>query len=159
MKPAAILVLLESGQYQNAKESAKNALLTESDNALLNYYVAWSCDGLGDETEAISYYEKALKIGLPEDCLADAYIGLGSTYRAVGNYEKADEIFQQALATFPKNQALAVFASMSLYNKRHYKEAMQLAIKIIGETSNDPSIMAYKNAIINYSADLDAVWD
>ncbi|EUJ25156.1 hypothetical protein PGRAN_00435 [Listeria grandensis FSL F6-0971] len=52
-----------------------------------------------------------------------------------------------------------MFASMALYNKQNYKEAMQLAIKIIGETSSDPTVMAYKKAIINYSEDLDAVWD
>ncbi|MBA3924706.1 tetratricopeptide repeat protein [Listeria rustica] len=159
MKTAEILALLENGHYQDAKESAKKALLSEPENALLNYYAAWSCDGLSDETEAISYYEKALEIGLPEDDLADAYIGLGSTYRAIGNYEKANETFQKARVAFPENRAITVFASMALYNEKHYKEAMQLAIKIIGETSNDPTIIAYKKAIINYSEDLDAVWD
>ncbi|AQY50551.1 hypothetical protein PWEIH_15143 [Listeria weihenstephanensis FSL R9-0317] len=159
MKTPEILALLESGQYQNAKDSAEKALLSEPDNALLNYYAAWSCDGLSIENDAIPYYEKALELGLPKTDLADAYIGLGSTYRAIGNYEKAGETFQKALAAFPENQALAVFASMALYNDRNYKEAMQLAIKIIGETSNDPNIIAYKKAILNYSEDLDAVWD
>ncbi|EUJ25157.1 hypothetical protein PGRAN_00440 [Listeria grandensis FSL F6-0971] len=80
MKTPEILALLENGNYQNAKESAKSALLKEPDNALLHYYVAWSYDGLSEETEAISYYEKALEMGLPKDDLADAYIGLASTY-------------------------------------------------------------------------------
>ncbi|WP_260451647.1 tetratricopeptide repeat protein [Listeria grandensis] len=151
--------LLENGHYPAAKNVAEKALQFDPDNALLNYYAAWSCDGLSLENAAIPYYEKALVLGLPPEDLADAYIGLGSTYRAVGNYEKAGETFQKAQTDFPENKAIAVFASMALYNAKNYKNAMQLAIKIIGETSNDPTIVAYKKAILNYAGDLDATWN
>lgn len=119
--------LLENGHYPAAKNVAEKALQFDPDNALLNYYAAWSCDGLSLENAAIPYYEKALVLGLPPEDLADAYIGLGSTYRAVGNYEKAGETFQKAQTDFPENKAIAVFASMALYNAKNYKNAMSLS--------------------------------
>ncbi|MBC2326059.1 tetratricopeptide repeat protein [Listeria booriae] len=159
MPTSNVRELLDNGSYEEAKEAAERALQDDPNNALLHYYAAWSCDGLSLETSAIPYYEKALELGLPDADLADAYIGLGSTYRAIGNYEKASETFNKARTAFPDNKAITVFASMALYNSQNYKEAMQLAIQIIGETSNDPDIIAYKKAILNYAHDLDAVWD
>ncbi|TCP68322.1 tetratricopeptide repeat protein [Baia soyae] len=57
---------------------------------MLDYVSAWSHDVLCLESEAIPYYERAIELGLSkEDDLEGALLGLGSTYRVLGQYEKS----------------------------------------------------------------------
>ena len=55
-----------------------------SNNAQVNYQCAWSFDVLGEEAKAVPYYEKAISLGLEDENLEGALLGLGSTYRTLG---------------------------------------------------------------------------
>lgn len=63
------------------------------DDALVNYQCAWSFDVLGEELKAVPYYEKAITQGLSGTDLEGAFLGLGSTYRTLGEYEKSKNVF------------------------------------------------------------------
>lgn len=146
----------------NIKES--NKLLMElvqnlPDDAFVNYQCAWSFDLMGEERKAMPYYEKAIKRGLPPHELEGALLGLGSTYRTLGYYEKSKSTFQQGLELFPSNKAIQTFYAMTLYNLNEHSKAMELLLKCLIETTTDEKITNYKKAIEFYAYNLDEVWD
>lgn len=127
-------------------------------DAVIQYQCAWSLDILGLEVKAVSHYEAALKLGLPEEDAKGAYLGLGSTYRTIGEYEKSRRTFESGLAKFPEDKALLVFRAMAFYNLGQHDQAMESLLKIIAETSNNREIQSYAKAIEFYSDKLDTVF-
>ncbi|NME05412.1 tetratricopeptide repeat protein [Psychrobacillus sp. BL-248-WT-3] len=127
-------------------------------DAYINYQCAWSFDTLGDESQAVPFYETAISLGLPEKDQEGAFIGLGSTYRTLGEYDKSQKTLEQGLKQFPTNRAMQVFLAMTLYNLESHQQAMELLLKNIMETSNDEDIQSYKKAIEFYSNKLDQTW-
>jgi tetratricopeptide (TPR) repeat protein len=127
-------------------------------NAYIHYQCAWSFDRLGEEAKAVPYYEKAIHGDLAEEDLQNAYLGLGSTFRALGEYEKSRAVLVKAIEAFPNNEALRVFYAMTLYNLKEYQSAMELVLKCIVSTSDVKEIQKYKKAIEFYSDKLDEAW-
>lgn len=71
-----------AGNYAEAAKQFLNVLSEEPTNEQAYYYVASCYDALGQESETVTYYEKAIALGINE---SGAYIDLGSTYRIVGH--------------------------------------------------------------------------
>lgn len=128
-------------------------------NAYIQYQCAWSYDRLGEEAKAVPYYEKAIQGGLAEEDLQNAYLGLGSTFRALGEYEKSKAVLTKAIELFPNNEALRVFYAMTLYNLNEQQSAMELLLKCIVNTSSNAEVQKYKRAIEFYSDKLDETWN
>ncbi|MBS4172687.1 tetratricopeptide repeat protein [Bacillus sp. FJAT-49736] len=124
----------------------------------INYQSAWSFDVLGEESKAVPYYEKAISLGLSGEDLEGAFLGLGSTYRTLGEHEKSKETFLKGIELFPNNKAMKVFYSMTLYNLKEHHSAMELLLKCLIDTTSDAEILKYKKAIDFYSDKLDQVW-
>ncbi|WP_057776630.1 tetratricopeptide repeat protein [Cytobacillus dafuensis] len=148
---------------KEGKQVESNKLLVElvkeyPMDAIVNYQCAWSYDLLGEESKAVPYYEDAIKLGLSGQDLEGAFIGLGSTFRALGEYEKSKQVFQKGISQFPNNQVLQVFYSMTLYNLDEHQNAMQILLKCLLDNTQDEEILNYKNAISFYSDKLDRVW-
>ena len=152
------LELKKDGKLLESNLMIFELLKADPNNAQLNYRYACSFDVLGKETQAVPYYEKALKIGLPDVDKREAYLGLGSTYRCIGEYDKSIELFKKAILEFEDN-SLKVFYAMALYNKKEYSMSTEILLKIIAEKSTDPSINLYKRAISYYSNKLDKNFD
>lgn len=123
------------------------------------YHCAWSFDVLGEEARAVPFYEGAIRFGLSGKELEGAYLGLGSTYRTLGEYGKSQETFQKGIKLFPANKALQTFYAMTLYNLKEHQKAMELLLKCLAETSEHEDITAYSRAIGFYSDKLDEVWE
>lgn len=149
--------LRKEGKLEESNEILINLVKEFPDDAIINYQCAWSFDVLEKEVEAIEYYEKAINLGLPNEDLKEAYLGLGSTYRTIGEYEKSKKIFESAMAKFDDN-SLKVFYAMTLYNLGEHSSSMEILLKIISETTNDNSIIGYSKAIEFYSDKLDKVF-
>lgn len=128
-------------------------------DAYLNYQCAWSFDVLGEESKAVPFYETAISLGLPEKDQEGAFIGLGSTYRTLGEYDKSLKTLEQGFKRFPHNRAMQVFLAMTLYNLEEHQQAMELLLKNILDTTNDENIQKYKKAIEFYSDKLDDTWN
>lgn len=147
---------------KEGKLEASNKLLLElvenyPEDAMINYQCAWSFDVLEQETQAINYYEKAIELGLPDEDLKEAYLGLGSTYRTIGEYEKSKKVFENAIDRF-EDHSLKVFYAMTLYNLEAHGESIEILLKLLAETSSDKSINSYQKAILFYSDKLDQVF-
>ena len=126
-------------------------------DATIQYQCAWSFDVLEKENEAIHYYEKAIELGLPDHDLKEALLGLGSTYRSIGEYAKSKQILEKGISRFNDN-SLKVFYAMALYNNGEHSKSMEILLNIIASTTRDSSILAYTKAIEFYSERLDEVF-
>jgi tetratricopeptide (TPR) repeat protein len=147
------------GKLQESNELLVRLVKDSPDDPFTYYQCAWSFDVLGKEREAVPYYEKAIELGLAGEDLEGAHLGLGSTYRTLGNYEKSREVFEKGLEHFPHNKALLVFYSMTLYNLKEHHQAMEKLLTCLVESTNDPNILQYKKAIRFYADKLDTIWE
>ncbi|MCM2980085.1 hypothetical protein CHH55_03065 [Niallia circulans] len=152
------LDLRKNGNFKESNEVLSELVRDFPEDAIYNYQYAWSFDILGEEEKAVPYYENAIKIGLPSKDMEGAILGLGSTYRALGEYENSKDVFLKGMELFPDNHAIQVFYSMTLYNLKEHSKAMELILKCLINTTNDTELLSYKRAINFYSDKLDETW-
>ena len=128
-------------------------------NPVVQYKTACVYDFLGLEREAIPYYHAAIENDLPEVDLRGAYLGLGSTYRTLGQYAESKKILLEGLSRFPGANEMKTFLAMTLYNLGENHEAVSSLLQVITETTSDEKIENYERAIRFYAEDLDKKWD
>ncbi|MEK4700055.1 tetratricopeptide repeat protein [Solibacillus sp. FSL R7-0668] len=150
--------LRENGNYKESNELLLELVQDFPENASINYQCAWSFDLLGKELQAVPFYEKSIQLGLSSKELEGALLGLGSTYRTLGEYEKSKNVFLKGIELFPNNRAIQTFYSMTLYNLNEHTKAMELLLNCLINTTTDDEILKYKKAIDFYSDKLDTVW-
>jgi len=155
---SSIIQLRESKKYEEARELLLALNAEFPNDPQVNYQCAWIHDLLGREREAVPFYEKAVETGLSGEDLQGALLGMGSTYRCIGNYPKAKETFERALEIFPDHHEFKVFLAMTLYNFGEYAKAIELLLNSLADTSNDKGILRYQRAIRFYSDKLDETW-
>jgi tetratricopeptide (TPR) repeat protein len=118
------------------------------------YECATTHDMLGLEKEAVPYYEKAIALGtLQIEDLRGAYLGLGSTYRCIGEYEKSITILTEGISFFPDDHSLKVFKvflALAKYHVKDFEAAVQILLDILVETSTCEHIQHYSHAIRYY---------
>src|SRR5258706_12720905 len=149
-------------QDQASLEEARTLLLDLAaaypDDAEITFQTAVVHDNLGLSREAIPFYVRALEQGLSGPDLERALLGLGSTYRGLGAYQKAEETLRRGVREFPDNRALQVFLAMTLYNTRQYKEAMELVLTTLLVTTSDEKLQYFKRGLLFYALHLDETW-
>ncbi|MEQ6353405.1 tetratricopeptide repeat protein [Lysinibacillus sp. M3] len=154
-----IITLRENGRLEEANQLIVELVKEEPENGYYQFQCAWTYDLLGKENDAIPHYEKAIKLGLKPEILLDAYVGLGSTYRTLGQYGQAKRIFEQALSEFPEAEHVKVFYAMTLYNLNEHSKAMEILLNTVADTTNNEGIKDYRKAIKFYSDKLDQTWE
>ena len=157
-KLASAIQLRESQRHEEARWLLLELHSEFPEDPQVNYQCAWIHDLLGLEREAIPFYEKAIQNGLSGDDLKGALLGMGSTYRCIGEYQKSIETFQQALTLFPDSHEFKVFLGMAYYNIREYSKAMEFLLNSLADTSSDEGIRRYQRAIRFYADKLDQIW-
>lgn len=151
--------LRAQGQAKQAITIFAQLLEEEPNNAELLYQMAWAHDNLGLEKQAVPYYVAALRYQLGESHRPGALLGLGSTYRTLGQYENAKEILAQGVGEFPNHRELKVFYAMVLYNVGEHAKAMNLLLTELVDTTNDAGIASFEKAIRFYADKLNQIWD
>jgi tetratricopeptide (TPR) repeat protein len=150
--------LREDGQAEQAREELLPLAQRYPDDAEVAYQTAWAHDVLGLEAEAVPFYEQSLATaGLSAEDRRGAFLGLGSTYRALGDYNLAVSTLRRGLAEFPEDAALLTFLAMALYNIGEAHESVRMLLKLLAATSEDPRVRRYRRAIESYAVDLDAI--
>jgi tetratricopeptide (TPR) repeat protein len=157
-KLASAITLRESENHEEARQILLELHKEFPEDPQVNYQCAWIHDLLGLEREAIPFYEKAIQTGLTSNDLKSALLGMGSTYRCLGEYQKSIETFQHALTVFPDSYEFKVFLGMAYYNIGEYSRAMELLLNSLVDTSRDDGILRYQHAIRFYSDKLDQIW-
>ncbi|MGX2996317.1 tetratricopeptide repeat protein [Streptomyces sp. JNUCC 64] len=150
--------LREDGRREEARARLLELSAAHPDDAEVAYQTAWAHDVLGLEAEAVPHYERALALpGLDGEDRRGALLGLGSTYRVLGRYEDAVTTLRAGAGEFPDEGALRAFLAMALFNTGAHHESARLLLELLAETSGDPSVRAYREAIRHYARDLDAL--
>lgn len=135
-------------------------LLAEHPNdPLVLYEVGGSFDVLGEEKEAIPYYQKAIKAGLDGTDLQECLVCLGSSHRNVGNFDEAVETLEKVVGQFPDDNSGKVFLALAYYSDGREDEAVRLLLELLLETTNDQNILNYADPLDYYKDNLDEVWD
>ena len=155
---ASAIKLRESQKHQEARQLLLELHSEFPEDPQVNYQCAWIHDLLGFEKEAIPFYEKAIQTGLSNEDLKSALLGMGSTYRCIGEYQKSIETFQHARTLFPDSHEFNVFLGMAYYNIGNYSKAMEILLNSLADTSGDQGILRYQRAIRFYSDKLDQTW-
>ena len=127
------------------------------DDAKITYQLAVVHDNLGLGREAIPFYVQALALGLSGPDLERALMGLGSTYRGLGEYQHAEETLRRGMREFPHNRAIQVFLAITLYNLQQHTEAMELLLTNLLETTTDEKLQYFKRGLSYYAAHLDEI--
>ena len=151
---AAITGARDGGQVVQVLKQLKELDAKFPNVAEINYQLAWTCDVLGRGTEALPYYEKAVALGLPANELAGALLGLGSTLRNLGQFERSAEVLRSGQAQFPDNREFDVFLALTLHDLGRHAESTKLLLTVIADTSEDPGLTAYQRAIRFYAGKL-----
>ncbi|MFC8080894.1 tetratricopeptide repeat protein [Streptomyces sp. NPDC057307] len=152
---AEAVELRTRGEAEQARERLVALAARHPDDAEVAYQTAWTHDALGLEAEAVAYYEGALAgTGLSAEDRLGALVGLGSTFRILGRYEKAVETLRGGLAEFPDDGALRTFLAMALFNTERHDDAMRILLELLATTSEDPGVRSYRRAISHYAKDL-----
>jgi predicted Zn-dependent protease len=155
---AQAVALRERGELEEARQLLLELRREHPDDPQIAVQAAWVHDSLGFEEEAVEHYRAAIAGELPDADLRSALLGLGSTYRALGRDAESDETFREGIERFPDFVALRVFRAMTLYNLGRSRDAVQELLRVLLETSQDPSIERYRRSLTAYAEDLDRSW-
>ena len=107
--------LRKEGRAEEARVILLELVAERPDDPQVQYQCVWVHDSLGREREAVPFYERAIAGGLSGRDLERAFVGLGSTYRSLGEYGRAVETLREGVARFPENRSMEVFLAMALY--------------------------------------------
>ena len=125
----------QEGEHEEALNLLIDLYDDHPNDPVVNLQCAWTHDNLGLEREAVPYYETALEVGLDGDDLRSALLGLGSTYRALGDYEKAHSVLERGVELFPADRGILAFFAMALCNTGRAKQACEIPLGVLAETT------------------------
>jgi tetratricopeptide (TPR) repeat protein len=161
-------LMMTVAQYDKAEQVFEMILdrtTDEKERGKIYHYLGWIKMDQGKYTEAITYYEKSLKIGqktLPANHpdLASSYNNIGGVYDNMGEYAKALSYYGKALEikqkTLPANHPDlatsynnigAVYYNMGEYSKAlsYYEKALEIRQKTL--PANHPDLATSYNNI------------
>ncbi|MGB3681898.1 MAG: tetratricopeptide repeat protein [Rubrobacteraceae bacterium] len=150
--------LREGGDLEETESLLSRVLVELPDDAEANYQMACICDLQGREREALPYYSKTIAEGIAGEARVSAFLGLGSSHRALGEYAEAVEVLRRGVSEFPGERAMQVFLSVALYNAGKHRESVETLLRNLIETTSDAGIKSYKEALDFYSSRLDETW-
>lgn len=144
-------------KFDEALTLLRDCLQDHPQHPEVHYQIAWTHDAAGEEAAAVPHYEAALEHGL-EEGRRGAYLGLGSTYRCLGDYIRSIDVLDRALAEFPGDRALQAFRALTLYNLGRGREAVGELFTLLLDTTGDANIKAYERALRLYAENPDKTW-
>ncbi|MFD2829685.1 tetratricopeptide repeat protein [Corticicoccus populi] len=155
----AAIDLRKKGSGEESTQRMLSLLKDYDDSPELNYHIAVNFDSTGYTWDAIPFYEKAIELDLSSTDLEGCILGLGSSYRLTGQYEYAVSVLRKGYKKFPENRAIQTFYAIALYNNQEFKEAMQVTLNNLLDTTNDSNISQYNKPLKYYTSYIDDTWN
>ena len=116
--------------------------------------LAYEADTAGHEVEAVAHYRRAFELGVPDEELAGASLGFGSTLRNVGELDESVRVLSAAVERFPEHRALRVFLAYSLWSAGRQADAMRSLVEALYVGDPAPELERYRRSITGYADDL-----
>lgn len=149
--------LRQQDQLEASQELLFQLMKQYPDDPLVLFEVGGSFDVLGQEADAIPYYQEAIEAGLSGADLQECLVCLGSSQRVTGQFNEAVDTLEEAVAQFPDNNSGRVFLALAYYSQGEYEAATRLLLSLLLETTQDDDILAYNGALEYYKENLDEV--
>jgi tetratricopeptide (TPR) repeat protein len=146
-------------ELEESQELLLELLEEYPDDPLVLFELGGAYDVMGLEIEAIPYYERAIDQGLEGPELLECYICLGLNHRAIGEFEDAVEILENATSQYPEDNSAKTFLALAYYSNEQYAESVQLLVGLLVQTTDDEQITAYADTLDYYKDNLDEVWE
>ena len=150
--------LRREGRHTEALDLIVALAAVDPGDAVIQYEAACVHDFLGREAEAVPFYRAALAGWLEPEQRRSAWLGLGSTLRTLGLYDRAENTLLEGIGEFPEARELRVFLAMTQHNLGRSSEAVEALLVLLAETSSDEGIRQYAEAIGFYAQDVDRSW-
>jgi tetratricopeptide (TPR) repeat protein len=151
--------LRKQDELETSQALLLDLLAEYPEDPLVLFEVGGSYDVLGDEPEAIEYYEEAIEEGLSGDDLHECLICLGNCRRVIGEFAKAVKTLETAVAKFPDNKSGHAFLALAHYNNGQQETAVRTLMELLLETTQDENIKSYADVLEFYKDNLDTVWE
>lgn len=151
--------LRQEDELEASQELLLNLLAEHPNDPLVLYEVGGSYDVIGEESEAIPYYQRAINAGLDGDDLQECLVCLGSSQRNIGNFDEAVETLEKVVNQFPDDNSGKVFLALAYYSDGREDEAVRQLLELLLETTNDENVLKYADPLDYYKDNLDEVWD
>jgi tetratricopeptide (TPR) repeat protein len=116
--------------------------------------LAFEADTAGREEEALAHYRRAFEVGVPDEELAGASLGFGSTLRNVGSVDESIRVLSAAVERFPEHRALRVFLAYSLWSAGRQADALRALVAALYVGEPAPELERYRRSIMGYADDL-----
>ncbi|MEZ8820308.1 tetratricopeptide repeat protein [Vibrio sp. 10N.222.54.A1] len=108
--------------------------------------------------EAVQHDNAARTDDLGEKDHFEALFGLASTLISLGKDHEAAVWFEKACTLFPNAKEAMPFYAMCLYNLGEHKNAVDMLLNLLIDTTSSEDILTYKRATKLYAQDLDRTW-
>jgi tetratricopeptide (TPR) repeat protein len=160
MKSVAEAVALRNEEKHNEALQMLFELLNSSPNdPVISYEIGGTFDDSERCDQAIPFYRKALENGLKEE-RAVCVLALGSSHRAIGQYQEAREVLEQGVRDFPSYHPMICFLALTYTNLGESELATRALIKLILDPKADfEEIRRYTPALEYYINDFNEVLD
>jgi tetratricopeptide (TPR) repeat protein len=116
--------------------------------------LAYEADSAGREEEAVEHYRNAFELGVPDEELAGASLGFGSTLRNVGELDESVRVLSEAVERFPEHRALRVFLAYAQWSAGRQADAVRTLVDALYVGDPAPELERYRRAITEYANDL-----
>jgi tetratricopeptide (TPR) repeat protein len=143
-------------RFAEAERILQSLLAEDPANGIVAYHMAWLCDNQGREHEAISFYARALEGTLSGEDRRGAMLGLGSSYRCIGEYERSVEILDKATHEFEAHAEFVVFRALALRKLNRNDEAFAIILRQLALTTGDERLAKYKRALLECADEIKA---
>jgi len=134
-----------------------NLLRRRPDDCELQYETACVHDYLGREAQAVPSYLAAIA-GTCARAAAQCLPRLGSTYRALGQYQAAERTLREGPGALPRRESSRHFSPWPCTTLASRSVRFELLLAVLAETSADQHVSSYREAILFYAQDIDRSW-
>jgi len=148
----AALALETDDDNQAVIEAFERLVVQYPDHPLVVFEMGGAYDSGGREGEALTYYQKALALGLPEDRMPSLHVQMGSTQRNCGLYDAAVQTLRTGVARYPEDRGLRAFLALALFSAGQTGDALAEMIEMTVDTPD--FYPKYRRSLRAYAGDL-----
>lgn len=151
-----VRALSNAGEAQAAHDLALELAKSFQADVRVQLAAAYACDRLGHETDSITYYERALKIGIPENELTKFAVCYGSALRNAGRLEEAVTWLSRAARQYPDRPVVLAFLALAYFSDGQAEQAF-VALLDAALRDNPEGFEGYARALREYRDELAAL--
>jgi|SRR5471030_81826 len=153
-KLAAILAFSHAKDFQAAHVCAGALVKQNPEDVRAQIAAAYACDRIGDESDALTHYEIAWHLGVPEEQRFEFLVGYSSTLRNMGRAQESLDRLQDANKERPVNAALLAFTALALHDIGNVELALATMLDAALKTADGNGLAPYTRALTEYRDEL-----